>query len=83
MCDVPSDNAREIGSVNTVVNKNGKIYGYNTDYLGFNYMLKENGFDLANKNSNPGGGGISYCKRLCKNAGASEVVIVSRSGKIL
>ena len=83
MCDVLSDNAREIGSVNTVVNKNGKIYGYNTDYLGFNYMLKENGFDLANKKVLIlGGGGTSLTASVCaKNAGASEVVIVSRSGK--
>ena len=40
LCDVVSDEAKQIGSVNTVVNKNGTLYGYNTDYFGFVYMLK-------------------------------------------
>ncbi len=30
-----SDDAREIGAVNTVVFKDGRRYGYNTDWLGF------------------------------------------------
>ena len=30
--DFLSDVAKRIGAVNTVVNKNGKLYGYNTDY---------------------------------------------------
>ena len=33
-CDVLSDTAKEIGSVNTVVKKNGTVYGYNTDFFG-------------------------------------------------
>ena len=28
-----SDTAKKIGAVNTIVNKDGKLYGYNTDFL--------------------------------------------------
>lgn len=39
--DEIDDAAKEIGAVNTVVNKNGKLIGYNTDWLGvYNYILK-------------------------------------------
>ena len=31
--------AKKINAVNTIVNKNGKLYGYNTDYYGFYYTL--------------------------------------------
>ena len=33
--DYIDDNALKIGAVNTVVNINGLLYGYNTDYYGF------------------------------------------------
>jgi shikimate dehydrogenase len=41
--------AAAIGAVNTVVNKNGKLTGYNTDYLGFGETLKKNKINLRNK----------------------------------
>lgn len=83
LCDVLSDNARRIGSVNTVVNKNGKLYGYNTDYLGFNYMLKEKKIDLAGKKVLIlGSGGTSLTASVCaSDAKAREIVVVSRDGK--
>lgn len=34
-------NARQIGAVNTVVNKNGVLYGYNTDFIGSNRAIEE------------------------------------------
>ena len=34
-CSYIDPRAKAIGAVNTVVNKNGLLYGYNTDYLGF------------------------------------------------
>ena len=42
--------AKLIGAVNTVVNDNGKLTGYNTDYIGFIRGLKNRGFDFKNKN---------------------------------
>ena len=41
--------ARKIGAVNTIVNRNGKLYGYNTDYYGFQKMIEGNGINVANK----------------------------------
>ena len=32
--DEVSEVAKRIGAVNTIVNRNGKLYGYNTDYYG-------------------------------------------------
>jgi len=39
---------RQIGAINTVINKNGQLLGYNTDISGFSKHLKEN-IDPANK----------------------------------
>lgn len=36
-----SEDAKKIGAVNTVVNRSGTLYGYNTDFLGSNQALKE------------------------------------------
>lgn len=41
--------ARKIGAVNTIVNRNGKLYGYNTDYYGFRYMVETHGISLKGK----------------------------------
>ena len=41
--------AKTIGSVNTIVNKNGKLCGYNTDWQGFITDLKFKKIDLKNK----------------------------------
>lgn len=40
--DELSESARSIGAVNAIVNKDGKLHGYNTDYLGFLYTLRNN-----------------------------------------
>lgn len=44
--DELSDSAKAIGAVNAIVNKGGKLYGYNTDYLGFLYTLRNNGIEV-------------------------------------
>lgn len=40
LLDWISDEAKEVGAVNTVVNRNGKLYGYNTDVAGFRKMAE-------------------------------------------
>lgn len=40
LLDWISDEAREVGAVNTIVNKDGKLYGYNTDVVGFREMAE-------------------------------------------
>ena len=73
--------ALEIGAVNTMVKRNGKVYGYNTDYLGFEYMLKRAGINLAGKKVVIlGSGGTSKTARfVCKRAGASAIVVLTRN----
>ncbi len=39
--EIPEDIDRCVGALNTVVNKNGRLFGYNTDVLGFLIALKE------------------------------------------
>lgn len=41
--------AERIGAVNTIVNRDGELWGYNTDYYGFAETLTENGIDVAGK----------------------------------
>jgi len=47
--DKIDNTAKKIGSINTIVNKNGILYGYNTDALGFIEDLKINGFTIKDK----------------------------------
>ncbi len=84
LCDVVSDKAKSIGSVNTVVNKDGKLYGYNTDYEGFVYMLKRAKIDIKDKKVLIlGSGGTSLTARaVCKGEGAKEFLVVSRKGEV-
>ena len=76
--------AYEIGAVNTVVRREGKLYGYNTDVLGMHYALKNSGIDLKDKSVMIlGSGGTSATARvLAKKCGAKKITVVSRSGDI-
>ena len=47
--DEVDSRAQRIGAVNTVVNRNGRLCGYNTDFYGFRYLLQKNGIDVAGK----------------------------------
>lgn len=49
LVDELSDAAKLIGACNTVVIKDGKLYGNNTDGMGFVRNLKENGVDVNGK----------------------------------
>ena len=84
LCTVLSKEAQSIGSVNTVVNKNGVLYGYNTDYAGFEYMLRRAGITLENKNVIIlGTGGTSLtAQAVAKDSAAKSITVVSRTGKV-
>jgi len=49
--DEIDDEASFIGAVNTIVNKNGRLKGYNTDGKGFVRSLSESGVSLRGKNA--------------------------------
>jgi len=59
--------AEKIGSVNCIKYTNSKIYGFNTDYYGFNQFIKSNNIELFNKNIlvvGAGGASLSICSYL-------------------
>ena len=70
--------AKAIGAVNTIVNRGGELYGYNTDMPGFVYMVKKNRIDMKDKKVVVlGNGGASQAiqagiSELC----ASEMIVV-------
>ena len=70
--------AKKIGAVNTVVNRNGKLKGYNTDFYGFRYMLQHNGIDVKQKKALVlGKGGASKAViAVLEELGASEILTV-------
>ncbi len=75
--------ALEIGSVNTVVNRGGKLYGYNTDLYGMDKLAEKNSISfLGKKVAILGTGGTSKTAyALAKELGARDIIKVSRSGK--
>ena len=81
-CDVIDEGAKAIGSVNTIVRREGKLYGYNTDIDGFLYMLRRARISLMGKKVVVlGSGGASLtAQAAAKRKGAREVVVVSRAG---
>lgn len=75
--------AREIGAVNTVVNRDGKLCGYNTDFGGMRAMLLYEGIELKNKKILIlGTGGTSKTARaVARSLGGGEIVTVSRTAR--
>ncbi len=73
--------ARRIGAVNTVVNRDGRLYGYNTDFYGMTMLIKRIGVSLTGRKVLIlGSGGTSKTAfAVCKALGASETVRVSRT----
>ncbi len=81
-CDMLSKTASSIGSVNTVVNRNGILLGYNTDYFGFTYLINKAGFDVSKGKAlvlGSGGSSVMACAAL-KDMGCPEIIVISRSG---
>ena len=75
--------ARECGAVNTVINRGGRLIGYNTDLYGMRFALDAAGISLAGKRVVIlGSGGTSHTARaLAAREGAASVRVVSRSGE--
>ena len=83
LCDEIDPRAAAIGAVNTVVNRNGRLTGYNTDIDGFLYMARRAGVDMTGKKVVIlGSGGTSRTARAAAGElGAREIVTVSRRGE--
>lgn len=83
-CDEVSEKAKKIGSVNTCIRReDGTLYGDNTDYFGFLYMAKKAKADFKDKKVLVlGSGGASLTVQIvCRDEGAREIVVVSRTGE--
>ena len=82
-CDHIDPAAEAIGSVNTIVRREGKLYAYNTDIDGFLYMLRRSGITLnGRKVVIFGSGGASLtAQAAARQEQARQIVVVSRSGK--
>lgn len=75
------EQAKKIGAVNTVVNKSGRLYGYNTDFYGLKYMLNRAQINVEGKTVYIlGSGGTSKTAyAVCGAMGAAEIYTVSRN----
>lgn len=73
--------AKRINAINIVVNKNGKLIGYNSDYLGLKYLLTKNNIDLTNKNVAilGTGGSAKMIYTLASDLKANNIIYVSRN----
>lgn len=82
LCDAVDENAAAIGSVNTIVRRDGKLLAFNTDADGFCFMARRAGVDFQGKKALVlGSGGASRTAVACaRKLGAREVVVISRSG---
>lgn len=78
-----SDEAQAIGAVNTIVNRNGQLFGYNTDFGGMKALLHRLRIDPSRKKALVlGTGGTSLtASALLKSLGAREIYRVSRTGR--
>ncbi|MDR3306674.1 MAG: shikimate dehydrogenase [Endomicrobium sp.] len=79
--DVIDKNVKKIGSINTVIIKKNKLYGYNTDYLGFAKDLESKKVVIKNKNVIVvGAGGAARGVAFALKAGnAKNVYIANRT----
>ena len=79
-CSYIDPRAKAIGAVNTVVNKNGLLYGYNTDYMGFAHLCDAHGVSFAGKTVVILGTGGTHntTSAVARDKGAAKVLTVSR-----
>lgn len=79
--DFISDEAKKIDAVNTILLKDDKLYGYNTDYHGFGTILNRNNVETKNKIAmvlGTGGASKAVVTYLLDN-NVSKLYLVSRN----
>ncbi len=78
--DILDQTSKDIGAVNTIVHKNNKLYGYNTDSVGFIQSIKDKKISLKNKNIlilGAGGSACAICNSLLQER--ANIFIKNRS----
>ena len=81
-CDSISTVAQQLGAVNTIIRKqDNTLWGHNTDYFGFQYMLKKSGLSVKNKKVLVlGSGGASVTVKAVLEDHGAKAIVISRSG---
>ena len=84
LLDGIDDEARAIGTVNTVVDVDGKLFGYNTDIGGVELAFKVAGIDVKGRRALIlGSGGTAKTFRyFLEKHGAESIDVVSRTGEL-
>ena len=77
------EQAAAIGAVNTVVNRGGVLWGYNTDFGGMRAALARGGIGISGKTVLilGTGGSSKTALAVCRALGAAQIHRVSRTGK--
>lgn len=83
-CDEISPAVEKVGSANTLYFKEGRLCAENTDLPGFLFMLEKGGISLTGKKVIIlGSGGTSLtAQAACREKGARECIVVSRTGPV-
>ena len=74
--------AAKLGAVNTIVRRDGKLVGHNTDYFGFQSMVAQSGLTVRGKKVLVlGSGGASNTAVAVLEEFGASVVVISRTGE--
>lgn len=81
--DILDPAIQDLGAINCLVNKEGTLYGYNTDYDGIAATFEKKGIDLKNKKvAILGVGGVSKAfAHYCRQNKASQILLVYHKEK--
>ena len=80
--DFLSPEAKRLGAVNTILRREGKLIGHNTDYFGFRYLVEKSGLHVAGKKALVlGSGGASNTASAVLEELGARVVVISRTGE--
>ncbi len=82
--DFIDEAAQKIGAVNTVINREGKLYGYNTDFGGMKMLIGKQSFSYEGKKVVilGSGGTAKTAYAVAESLGAKEIITVSRRGEV-
>ena len=76
--------AEKTGAVNTISNRDARLYGYNTDFGGMKMLIEKQGLDYTGKKVLilGSGGTAKTARAVSESLGAGEIVTVSRKGEV-